>query len=102
MMSEALGKISFAFVFIGFHVTFLIQHSAGLSGMPRRIFEYSDHSWTAYNLISTVGSYLLAIGVRRGRRSNTYRVLARRDEVAVEYDGPKVIDLRETVSATSV
>jgi SAM-dependent methyltransferase len=46
--------------------------------------------------------HLLAIGVRRGRRSNTYRVLARRDEVAVEYDGPEVIDLRETVSATSV
>ena len=31
--------------------------------MPRRIFEYSSHDWTAYNLISTVGSYVLAIGV---------------------------------------
>ena len=36
MMSEGLGKVSFAFFFIGFHVTFLIQHSAGLDGMPRR------------------------------------------------------------------
>jgi cytochrome c oxidase subunit 1 len=63
MLGETLGKVSFAFVFIGFHLTFLIQHSAGLSGMPRRIYEYSDTSWTAYNLISTVGSWVLAIGV---------------------------------------
>jgi heme/copper-type cytochrome/quinol oxidase subunit 1 len=63
MLGERLGKFSFVFVFVGFHVTFLIQHSAGLSGMPRRIYEYSDHSWTAYNFISTFGSYLLSIGV---------------------------------------
>ena len=42
MLSEALGKVGFALMFIGFHMTFLIQHSAGLSGMPRRIYEYSD------------------------------------------------------------
>jgi cytochrome c oxidase subunit 1 len=63
MMSEKLGKIGFAFVFIGFHLTFLIQHSAGLSGMPRRVYEYSDTSWTAYNLISTVGAFTLGVGV---------------------------------------
>jgi heme/copper-type cytochrome/quinol oxidase subunit 1 len=63
MLSESLGKLSFVFVFVGFHVTFLLQHSAGLSGMPRRIYEYSESGWTAYNLISTVGSYLLSIGV---------------------------------------
>ena len=63
MMSEKLGKIGFGFVFIGFHLTFLIQHSAGLSGMPRRIYEYSDTSWTAYNMISTIGAYTLGVGV---------------------------------------
>jgi len=62
-MSEKLGKVGFAFTFIGFHLTFLIQHSAGLSGMPRRIYEYSDHSWTAYNFISTVGAFTIAVGV---------------------------------------
>ena len=50
-------------MFVGFHLTFLIQHSAGLSGMPRRIYEYSDTSWTAYNFISTVGAFMIALSV---------------------------------------
>ena len=32
MMSEGLGKISFWLMFIGFNLTFLIQHSLGMSG----------------------------------------------------------------------
>ncbi|MDQ5832492.1 MAG: cytochrome c oxidase subunit I [Actinomycetota bacterium] len=64
MLSEGLGKLSFWLILIGFHVTFLIQHSAGLSGMPRRIYEYPDvGNLELYNLISTVGSFILAIGV---------------------------------------
>ena len=31
-MSEGLGKVSFWLMFVGFNVTFLIQHSAGLVG----------------------------------------------------------------------
>jgi len=64
MLSERAGKVAFALVTIGFHVTFLIQHAAGLQGMPRRIYEYSsDSGWSVYNLISTVGSFILALGV---------------------------------------
>jgi cytochrome c oxidase subunit 1 len=64
MLSEALGKVSFWLVFIGFHLTFLIQHSAGLDGMPRRIFEYSPAAgWTVENFISTIGAYVIALGV---------------------------------------
>jgi cytochrome c oxidase subunit I len=64
MMSEGLGKVSFVLFFFGFHITFLIQHSAGLDGMPRRIYEYSTASgWHVYNLISTIGSFILATGV---------------------------------------
>jgi cytochrome c oxidase subunit 1 len=49
---------------IGFHVTFLIQHSAGLSGMPRRIYRYPDIGHLhAYNLISTIGSFILGLGI---------------------------------------
>jgi len=64
MFSEALGKLSFWTMFVGFNVTFLIQHAAGLSGMPRRIYDYSDElGVSAYNLISTIGSFILGIGV---------------------------------------
>jgi heme/copper-type cytochrome/quinol oxidase subunit 1 len=64
MLSDSLGKWSFWLIFIGFHVTFLIQHSAGLDGMPRRIYEYSKASgWGTYNMISSIGSYILALGV---------------------------------------
>jgi cytochrome c oxidase subunit I len=63
-LSETLGKVSFWLTFVGFNVTFLIQHSLGLSGMPRRIYEYPDiGSWGTWNLISTVGSFILAAGV---------------------------------------
>jgi cytochrome c oxidase subunit 1 len=44
--------------------TFLIQHVMGLDGMPRRIYEYDNVGHLAlYNLISTVGSFILASGV---------------------------------------
>src|SRR5881227_1529753 len=33
LMSEGLGKTSFWFMFIGFHMTFLVQHALGLEGM---------------------------------------------------------------------
>jgi cytochrome c oxidase subunit I len=64
MMSETLGKASFWLMFIGFNTTFLIQHNAGLDGMPRRIYRYPESAgWETYNLISTVGSFILGIGV---------------------------------------
>jgi cytochrome c oxidase subunit 1 len=64
MMSESLGRWSFGFFFVGFHLTFLIQHSAGLDGMPRRIYEYSATAgWGWMNLISSIGSWTLGIGV---------------------------------------
>ena len=39
---RGLGKASFWLMLVGFNVTFLIQHSVGLAGMPRRIYEYPD------------------------------------------------------------
>jgi cytochrome c oxidase subunit I len=64
MLSEPLGKASFWFMFIGFHMTFLVQHALGLSGMPRRVYEYAPgQGLTAYNQISTIGSFVLGIGV---------------------------------------
>jgi cytochrome c oxidase subunit 1 len=64
MLSERLGKASFWFQFVGFLTTFLIQHSLGLSGMPRRVYTYpSSSGWGPENLVSTIGSFILAIGV---------------------------------------
>ena len=64
MLSEGLGKVSFWLFFIGFHLTFLIQHSAGLDGMPRRIYEYSaDAGWALMNLMSTIGAFVLALSI---------------------------------------
>ena len=64
MLSERMGTVAFWLTLIGFNMTFLVQHSAGLSGMPRRIFEYqSDSGWQVYNLISTIGAFIIALGV---------------------------------------
>jgi cytochrome c oxidase subunit 1 len=64
MLSEPLGKASFWLMFVGFNLTFLVQHAAGLSGMPRRIYQYrADAGWTAYNMISTVGAFVLGVGI---------------------------------------
>jgi cytochrome c oxidase subunit 1 len=51
-------------MFIGFLLTFMIQHVIGLDGMPRRVYEYDNVGNLAlYNLISTIGSFVLASGV---------------------------------------
>ena len=64
MLSEAIGKLSFWLMFVGTLVTFLIQHSLGLDGMPRRVYEYENVGHLQlYNQISTFGSWILAAGV---------------------------------------
>ena len=64
MLNETLGKLSFYLMFVGFLLTFLIQHVIGLDGMPRRVYEYDNVGNLAlYNLISTIGSFVLAAGV---------------------------------------
>jgi cytochrome c oxidase subunit I len=64
MLSESLGRLSFALIFVGILTTFLIQHVIGLDGMPRRVYEYDNVGNLAlYNLISTVGSFILGAGV---------------------------------------
>nr|WP_246602858.1 cytochrome c oxidase subunit I [Sporosarcina aquimarina] len=63
MLHEGLGKITFVFFFIGFHMTFLIQHWLGFWGMPRRVWTFMDgQGWNMANMISTIGALLMAIG----------------------------------------
>jgi cytochrome c oxidase subunit 1 len=64
LLSEGIGKLSFSTMLVGFNLTFLVQHSMGLSGMPRRIYRYPESAgWEGWNLLSTIGSFLLGIGV---------------------------------------
>jgi len=64
LLDERLGKIQFWLVFLGFNLTFFPQHMLGLVGMPRRIFTYYHHGlWEAYNLLSSIGSGIMAIGL---------------------------------------
>jgi cytochrome c oxidase subunit 1 len=62
MLDERLGKIQFWFLFIGFQVTFMVQHWLGVQGMPRRYGDYlvSDN-FTTLNQVSTVGAGMLTI-----------------------------------------
>lgn len=63
MLSEKLGKVTFWFFFVGFHMTFLIQHWLGFWGMPRRVWTYMDgQGWNTANYISTIGALLMAVG----------------------------------------
>ena len=64
LLDERLGKAQFWLVFLGFNLTFFPQHLLGLLGMPRRNFTYFHHGlWEAYNLISTIGSGIMAVGI---------------------------------------
>jgi cytochrome c oxidase subunit 1 len=64
MLNERLGKIQFWLLFVGFHVTFLIQHWLGVIGMPRRYATYlPEDGFTWMNQVSTVGSALLAVSM---------------------------------------
>ncbi len=64
LLDERLGKITFWLMFVGFNTTFFPQHFLGLMGMPRRVYTY-DHGglWEGYNLASTIGSGIMALGV---------------------------------------
>jgi cytochrome c oxidase subunit 1 len=62
MLDERLGWIHFILTFVGFHLTFMVQHVLGLDGMPRRIQTYTAaDGWGALNLTSTIGAALLGI-----------------------------------------
>jgi cytochrome c oxidase subunit I len=64
LLDERLGKLSFWLVFVGFNVTFFPQHMLGLLGMPRRVYTYRDDDlWTAYNMASSIGSYVMTLGL---------------------------------------
>jgi cytochrome c oxidase subunit 1 len=67
MLNRTLGEWHFWTVFLGFNGTFLVMHTLGLEGMPRRIVTYpggfGEEGWGATNVFITVTSFLVAISV---------------------------------------
>ncbi|WP_328729396.1 aa3-type cytochrome oxidase subunit I [Streptomyces griseoaurantiacus] len=62
MLDERLGKIHFWTLFVGFHLTFLIQHWLGAEGMPRRYADYlAADGFTTLNTLSSIGAFLLGL-----------------------------------------
>ena len=82
-LDERLGQVHFWMLFVGFQVTFLIQHWLGVKGMPRRYGDYlPGDGFTFMNEVSTVGSTLLGLSTlvylynvwrtaKKGERVNT-------------------------------
>lgn len=64
MLNETWGKVHFWTIFLGFHITFLIQHWLGVIGMQRRIADYGAwEGFTLMNQVSTFGSFLLGVSM---------------------------------------
>jgi cytochrome c oxidase subunit I len=63
MLDRTLAVRAFWIIFVGFNLTFFPMHDLGLSGMPRRIATYTNHSWDAPNLVATIGAFILATGI---------------------------------------
>jgi cytochrome c oxidase subunit 1 len=62
MLNEKLARAGWLLTFIGFNVTFLTQFFLGYKGMPRRWAEYPAQ-FQDLNIVSTVGSWILATGI---------------------------------------
>jgi cytochrome c oxidase subunit 1 len=62
MYNEFWGRVSCAFIFIGFNVTFLTQFVLGRDGMPRRYYDYLPR-YAPLNFVSTVGSWMAGVGL---------------------------------------
>jgi heme/copper-type cytochrome/quinol oxidase subunit 1 len=64
LLDERLGRWNFWTMFVGFNLAFLPMHLTGLLGMPRRVYTYNDYGgWQALNLITSIGSFVFAVGV---------------------------------------
>ncbi|MGQ9634550.1 MAG: cytochrome c oxidase subunit I [Bryobacteraceae bacterium] len=62
MYSEKMSRLAGALVFVGFNLTFLSQFLMGSRGMPRRYASYIQ-DFQPMHVLSTVGSWILALGL---------------------------------------
>ncbi|MGI8661912.1 MAG: cytochrome c oxidase subunit I, partial [Acidimicrobiales bacterium] len=81
-LDERLGTIHFWLTFVGFHLTFFVQHILGLDGMPRRVASYPlIGDWQLLNRISSLGAFLLGVSTLPFLW-NAWRTLRGRGEAA--------------------
>lgn len=62
MFHEGFAKLSWVLIFFGFNVTFFPQFILGNLGMPRRYHDYVPE-YGPLNMISTIGSWLIGLGL---------------------------------------
>jgi cytochrome c oxidase subunit 1 len=62
MYNEFWGRLACFIVFAGFNLTFFPQFILGTKNVPRRTYNYAPE-FRFYHVESTIGSYLLAIGL---------------------------------------
>lgn len=62
MYNERAAQVGALLVFIGFNMTFFTQFMLGTQGMPRRYAEYATE-FQSYHVISSIGTFILAIGL---------------------------------------
>ncbi len=62
MYNEKMANIAFTILFIGFNLVYFPMLVLGMMGMPRRYYDYLPE-FTLPNQISTIGSWVLAIGL---------------------------------------
>jgi len=63
-LREGLGRVHLVLLTIGTNMTFAPMFFLGEKGMPRRIAEYPEHpGWATLNLVSSIGSGVVALGV---------------------------------------
>src|SRR5439155_25183215 len=64
LLSEALGKLHFWLMLIGFNLTFFPMHILGMDGMPRRIYRYPPGmGWDFLNFLETIGAFIIALSI---------------------------------------
>jgi cytochrome c oxidase subunit 1 len=64
LLRERLGKLQLLLMVVGTNLTFFPMFFLGNDGMPRRVSRYPTHpSWGTLNLLETIGSGIIALGV---------------------------------------
>lgn len=62
MYKHKPAVIAWGFMFVGFNILYMSMQAVGIQGMPRRYYDYLPQ-FQALNLVATVGSWILAVGI---------------------------------------